>query len=224
MEFFVLLATATLAGCLHAFDADHMVAVTAFVSRRPALASAASFGARWGLGHAVAILLAGGVLLATGARLPQRFDSAAELLVGLVLIGLGFWAWRSARRLHLHAAPAAGLEPEVHAHPIGGGQPHHHSHDHQGITLVGLLHGLAGTSAAVALVPVTLLGSIPAGLGYLAAFGVGVIMAMTLFAVCAAIAMRSAAEKSLHWGRWIARAVGTASVGVGVWWVVRAVG
>ena len=224
MEFLALLATATLAGCLHAFDADHMVAVTTFVSRRPALGSAASFGARWGLGHAVAILLAGGVLLATGARLPERFDSAAELLVGFVLIGLGFWAWRSAARLHLHAAPFAGMDAEVHAHAMGGRRTHRHSHDHQGITLVGLLHGLAGTSAAVALVPVTLLGSIPAGLGYLAAFGAGVILAMTLFALCAAIAMRSAAERSLQWGRWIARAVGTASVVVGLWWVSRAVG
>lgn len=224
MELFALLATAGLAGCLHAFDPDHMVAVTTFVSRRPALAAAARFGARWGLGHAIAILLAGGLLLATGVRLPERFDSVAELLVGLVLVGLGIWAWRSAARLHLHRAPAPGMGPEVHAHAVDHAHPQHALQDHHGITLVGLLHGLAGTSAAVALVPVTLLGSIPAGIGYLAVFGAGVVFAMTLFAICAAVAMRSAAERSLQWGRWIARAVGTASVVVGGWWVVRAAG
>ena len=85
-----------------------------------------------------------------------------------------------------------------------------------------MLHGLSGTSAVVALVPVTLMSSAMLGLGYLVAFGVGVTVGMTLYAVVAAGAMRTAAEQSLAWGRRISAGVGTAGIAVGLWWVATA--
>jgi ABC-type nickel/cobalt efflux system permease component RcnA len=246
VETLVVLGTACVLGFLHALEIDHMLAVTTFVTRRPKLATAAGFGARWGLGHSIAVLLAGGILLATGLKLPERLDAVGEGVVGLMLIGLGVWAWVSAARLHLHTPEEHGGHAHVHAHPEPGdphahdhAHAHHHDHphphphphahahaghEHEGITLVGLMHGLAGTSAVVALVPVTLLQSLPVGLGYLVMFGVGVTVAMTLFAMAAAYAMRQAAGRSLLWGRRAARMVGTAGIVVGAWWVLRATG
>jgi ABC-type nickel/cobalt efflux system permease component RcnA len=243
VETLVVLGTACVLGFLHALEIDHMLAVTTFVTRRPKLAVAAGFGARWGLGHSIAVLIAGGLLLATGLKLPARFDAVGEAVVGLMLVGLGLWAWRSAARLHLHTPEEHGGHAHVHVHPPGHGQAHreaaahhhHHHHDpahphadagheHEGITIVGLMHGLAGTSAVVALVPVTMLASLSVGLGYLVMFGVGVTAAMTLFALAAAYAMRQAAERSLVWGRRAARLVGSAGVAVGAWWVLRAMG
>jgi ABC-type nickel/cobalt efflux system permease component RcnA len=268
VETLVVLGTACVLGFLHALEIDHMLAVTTFVTRRPRLAAAAGFGARWGLGHSIAVLLAGGLLLATGLKLPARFDTAGEAVVGLMLVGLGLWAWRSAARLHLHTPEEHGGHAHVHAHDATAdahahahepahahahphphehahghahheapAHHHHHHHDHPhphphahaghehgGITLVGLMHGLAGTSAVVALVPVTMLQSLPVGLGYLVMFGVGVTAAMTLFAMAAAYAMRQAAERSLIWGRRAARIVGTTGIVVGAWWVLRAAG
>jgi ABC-type nickel/cobalt efflux system permease component RcnA len=226
-----LLAAATL-GFLHALEVDHMVAVTAFVSSRPALRSAAAFGARWGLGHSVAVLAAGGILLLTGLRWPEHYDSWGEAAVGLMLIGVGIWAIVAARRLHLHAAGAHGDHLHLHAHGrdarghehrhdarAPAERPHHHGH---GITLVGLLHGLAGTSAVVALVPVTLIESRSEGLAYLVAFGLGTTVAMTLFAVIAAGAMRAAAERSIQWGRRLSTLVGLGGIAVGVYWIWNA--
>jgi ABC-type nickel/cobalt efflux system permease component RcnA len=260
VETLAVLGTACVLGFLHALEIDHMLAVTTFVTRRPKLAVAAGFGARWGLGHSIAVLLAGGLLLATGLKLPARFDALGEAVVGLMLVGLGLWAWRSAARLHLHTPEEHGGHAHVHVHGAGTdahpheharghahvhaqGQAHHaapahqhhHHHDHphphahachehEGITLVGLMHGLAGTSAVVALVPVTMLQSLPVGFGYLVMFGVGVTAAMTIFAMVAAYAMRQAAERSLAWGRRAARLVGSAGIVVGAWWVLRAVG
>jgi ABC-type nickel/cobalt efflux system permease component RcnA len=262
VETLAVLGTACVLGFLHALEIDHMLAVTTFVARRPPLAVAAGFGARWGLGHSIAVLLAGGLLLATGLKLPARFDAAGEAVVGLMLVGLGLWALRSAARLHLHTPQEHGGHAHVHVHDARAdahphahtGEPvlrhaHDHAHDasaahehqhrhhedrphlhahagheHQGITLVGLMHGLAGTSAVVALVPVTMLQSMPVGFGYLVMFGVGVTVAMTLFAMVAAYAMRQAAERSLAWGRRAARLVGSAGIVVGVWWVLRASG
>jgi cytochrome c biogenesis protein CcdA len=92
------------------------------------------------------------------------------------------------------------------------------------MTVVGLMHGLAGTSAVVALVPVTLMDRRIVGLGYLVAFGLGTVVAMTVYAVVAAAALRRASDRSLKWGRLLGRFVGAGSIAVGFWWIWRAVG
>lgn len=226
----LLLLTAGMIGFLHALEIDHMLAVSAFVSRRPSVTVAARFGARWGVGHAIAVLAAGGALLVLGVRWPAEWDALGEALVGAMLVGLGLWALVSARRMHLHSVEEHGGHAHVHVH--GAGTPHIHAHTgepapdhaHGGITAVGFLHGLAGTSAAVALVPVTLMADVRVGLGYLAAFGLGVTLAMTLFAMVAAAAMQRAHARSLALGRWAAAAVGAAGVVTGSVWIVRALG
>src|ERR1041384_5877179 len=114
-----------------------MVAVTAFLSHRPALPSAAGFGARWGLGHSLAVLAAGAVLLATGLHWSPEIGTILEGAVGVALVGVGAWSLRAARNLHLHP-------------------PTEHRHQDHGITAVGFLHGLAGTSAGGAPGPVPL--------------------------------------------------------------------
>jgi hypothetical protein len=255
------LATACMLGFLHALEVDHMLAVTAFVSTRPALRVAARFGLRWGLGHSIAVFAVGGTLLLTGFRWPAGFNAVAEAAVGVMLVGLGFWALRSSRRLHLHppgehgdhlhlhvhdgAAHSPG-GPHLHDHPRhapamahhdhpGHGHaglrpadpalqaavppaPHAHGHDH-GVTVVGLMHGLSGTAAVVALVPITMIHRTALGLGYLAAFGVGVTVAMTIYAGVAAVAIRQAADRSVVWGRRISALVGVAGIAVGSWWL-----
>jgi ABC-type nickel/cobalt efflux system permease component RcnA len=111
-----------------------------------------------------------------------------------------------------------------HAHPHASPADAKRPHDHGAVTAVGLLHGLAGTSAVVALVPVTLTDRVTVGLGYLVAFGVGVTVAMTGFAVVAAVAVRTASARSLDAGRWVTRVVGAAGIVVGAFWVMRALG
>lgn len=237
-----------------------MVAVTTFVTGRPSLSGAARFGFRWGLGHSLAVMLFGGVLLVTGLSWPGRFDAVGEGIVGLMLVGLGMWAIRSSRKLHLHPPDEHGDHAHLHVHRGAESSHHHHGppaaaphehrhahhhhehaanqHDHHdmpaaspvrhqhrhGITLVGLMHGLAGTSAVVALIPVTLIERLDVGLAYLAAFGVGVTAGMVVYATVAAFAMRQAAGRSLMWGQRMSAVVGLAGIAVGAWWVVRALG
>ena len=228
----ITLGTAAMLGFLHALEVDHMVAVTTFVSRRPSLGSAGRFGLRWGLGHSVAVLLAGGAVLATGVRWPERYDALGEGLVGLMLVGLGLWALAAARKLHLHSVEEHGGHAHLHVHGTVRAHGHAHAdpraaahaHEHGGITLVGLLHGLAGTTGVVALLPVTLTDRVGLGLGYLTAFGVGVTLAMTLFALAAAVAMRRATSRSLVWGRRVVGLVGVSGMAVGLWWIAAAAG
>ena len=231
---YIPILTALALGFLHALEVDHMLAVTTFVADGPALRVAARFGFRWGIGHSLAVLLLGGLLLVTGLRWPARYDALGEGVVGVMLVALGLWAIRSSRKLHLHPPAEHGDHAHLHLHhraahpahehPHAGHEAHHrHPHGH-GVTLVGLLHGLAGSSAVVALVPVTLIERRDVGLAYLVAFGVGVTGGMMVYAMIAALAIRQTAGRSLLWGKRAAGLVGLAGVVVGVWWVVRAFG
>jgi ABC-type nickel/cobalt efflux system permease component RcnA len=239
---FLPLMTALMLGFLHALEVDHMIAVTTFVTGRPALGDAARFGFRWGVGHSAAVMIFGGVLLVTGIKWPDHYDALGEGLVGAMLIGLGLWALHSGRVLHLHPPEQHGDHAHLHVHghahdghdhphepPRREEHVHHDGHDHRhhhghGVTLVGLLHGLAGSSAVVALLPVTLIGRLDVGFAYLLVFGVGVTAGMVCYALVAALAIRRAAARSVALGRRLTQAVGVAGVVVGAWWVSRAVG
>src|SRR6185503_1994191 len=106
-----------------------------------------------------------------------------------------------------------------HAHTESAHHDHAHAHPHFS-TLVGAIHGLAGTAPIVALVPVTLLPTLGAALLYLLAFGLGTIAGMGTYAGLAAFAVGRAAQ-SLRLARSLAFATSLLSVAVGAWWLAR---
>jgi hypothetical protein len=221
------LAAAFALGAAHALEVDHMVAVTAFIGSRPRIGPALSFGIRWGLGHAVVVLIVGGVLVLTGVSVPDRATGWAELGVGVMLIGVGVWAHHATRRLHVHTPHDHGGHGHLHAHPTRR-HPHDHSHvdpikHHRHLsTLVGAIHGLAGTAPVVALIPVTLMPNSWSAFGYLASFGIGTVVAMGFYSLLAAVAAAKAAS-SLKVARVVAGLTAGASIAVGMWWIARAV-
>ena len=77
------LGTALVLGFLHAIEIDHMVAVTAFISRRPTVPAALAFSLRWGLGHSLSVFAAGAILLATGVSWSPSLAGVLEGAVGV---------------------------------------------------------------------------------------------------------------------------------------------
>jgi hypothetical protein len=219
-------AAAFALGAAHALEVDHMVAVSAFVGRHPRVGTATMFGLRWGLGHALVVLLVGGMLAWSELTVPAAAAGWAELGVGLMLVALGGWAIRSARRLHVHTPQHHAGHAHLHAHAPAR---HPHAHDHADparrhrhlSTLAGAIHGLAGAAPVVALIPVTLLSGAWRAVGYLVTFGLGTVLAMSLYAALAALAAARAAT-SLRTARRVASLTGIASTMVGIWWIVRA--
>ncbi|MBR9988903.1 MAG: hypothetical protein KFH98_04060, partial [Gemmatimonadetes bacterium] len=143
-------STALVLGTLHALEADHMAAVTSFAVRRPGIRESVRFGVRWSIGHGGAIILIGAGLLLLGIHLPAAAGHWLEKLVGVVMVGLGVWTFRGARELHAHShTHDDGLvHGHVHSHAV------HDDHDHgHAVTAVGMLHGLAGSGSAIALIP-----------------------------------------------------------------------
>lgn len=224
-DIWAALLAAVVLGATHALEVDHMVAINAFLGNRPRVRTAIGFGMRWGMGHAAVVLLAGIVIAVVGITVPALVQGWLELVVGMVLVGLGGWAAWNAHRLHVHTPVEHEGHAHLHAHAPAQ-HPHSHRHadptrHHRHLsTAVGAVHGLAGTASVVALVPVTLMPGVTASVVYLAAFGLGTVVAMSAYAGIAAAAV--ARVKTVVLARTIAWVTAGASVTVGVWWVVRA--
>jgi ABC-type nickel/cobalt efflux system permease component RcnA len=168
-----------LLGMRHAFEPDHLTAVSTLVGEERGVRRAATLGALWGLGHTAALLAVAAVLASLHARLPDRLSDLFELAVAFMLIGLGARAVRRAIR--------EGRAGHISRHTHGGLMHEHagpHAHVHiRGWTfarrslLVGIVHGLAGSGSLTALVLANL-PSASSRLAYVALFGAGSIAGM----------------------------------------------
>lgn len=195
-----------------------MVAVTAFAVRRRRRLDGIAYGLRWAVGHGTAVVAAGALLLIVGLQTPDALTHFLERGVGAVLIALGLWTLVGARSLHAHqhAHDDGTRHLHLHSHAFGGGHQHGH-----GATVVGLLHGLAGTAPAVALVPMAGAHSVPGGIAYLLFFALGTAAGMALYAFIAGLIVDRAAVRSERIARLLARAAGAATILVGCVWLLR---
>jgi len=145
------LFTGLILGMRHAFDRDHVAAVTHFISLEPDPVKSAWFGFRWALGHAVAVLLLGSMILILQLKLDPAFERYAELAVGITLIVLGIWrlALLAQERRHTHRH-AHRTKQHAHEHSHQPGREHVHRF---APTLVGIVHGASGTAELFVLIP-----------------------------------------------------------------------
>jgi len=207
MSLVVMYGSALLLGSAHAFGPDHVAAVTVFALRRPDPRSAMEFGLRWAAGHGVIIFCFGALLVLAGSRLPASADVFAERMVGCVLIGMGMWAVLRARHLARRAHHPA---PRRSAHPMSHAP-----------TAIGMLHGLAGNGAVVAIAPLAALGATAHALGFLLAFAIGTALAMAAYAFLAGLVLHRTMLASQQAARAVASGAGLLTVLIGLAWVIR---
>src|SRR5258705_8673896 len=153
-----VLAIGGLLGLRHAFEPDHLAAVSTLATRPGGrrLWGAARLGLIWGLGHTVTVGAVALLIIALGVRLPAGLWPAAELLVAALLILLGAVViWRYVRgRWHMHTHAHTAAAPHFHLHSHSTEPSHIHSHsifDARRSLGFGIAHGLAGGGAISAL-------------------------------------------------------------------------
>jgi sulfite exporter TauE/SafE len=216
MEYALPILAGLTLGCVHAFDVDHIVAVTAFASKRPTAAGAAKFGFLWGLGHTTMLVVLGIVSIAFRFAIPPMVESIAEITVGILLIVIGGWVIRSLfrqKQMHIHKHTHDGVE-HVHIHSHTHSEDHSHSHS---MFWVGATHGFAGTAAVMVIIPVAISQSLWAALVYLLLFGIGTMAAMSMFAyTIGTLAARVKSQSVLTWFQGLS---GAASIIIGFVWV-----
>jgi ABC-type nickel/cobalt efflux system permease component RcnA len=239
-------------GLRHALDADPVAAIVGHQDaaagprdprigpgeRGHPLRRSLLAGLLWGAGHAAVLLVAGGLVLALRARVPDRVAQAFELAVAVMLIGLGARVLVVALRgrVHVHEHDHDGLR---HAHLHFHARPHAvpddrragpqappaipptaHLHPHPfrfalRPLLIGGLHGLAG-SAGLALLALTTLPTLLLGCLYLGLFGVGSMLGMAGLSLALGAPLILARHRSARLHRALRAAAGCASLVVGL--------
>ena len=178
-------------GFRHAFEGDHVIAVSTLLHQTPKLSAAIRTGLAWGAGHTTILLL--GVLVVGELRLQLSPEEIGilELPVAAMLILLGVWTVAvSIRRVtslrkHTH-------DDIPHFHVGKTDHPHRFSSSWRGYS-VGLVHGFAGSGALLLLVAATL-PSTWHGAVFALTFGIGSLLGMVL--VTTALAIPLLASKS----------------------------
>jgi hypothetical protein len=205
-----------IAGAFHVLSGpDHLAAVAplALASR----ARAWREGWRWGVGHTSGVLVVATLALALREVLPPAdlISSWGERLVGAALIGIGVWSLVRALRIgplaHSHGSLAHG-----HTHVQAGPKwARRLGHPHASFAM-GVLHGAAGSSHVLGIVPALALPSTSASLLYLTMFGGGSIVAMAAFAACVG---RVRPLNAGAFERTLMAACGALAIVVGAFWV-----
>jgi len=217
-----VLAIGGLLGLRHAFEPDHLAAVSTLATRPGGrrLWSAGRLGLIWGLGHTVTVGAVALLIIALGVQLPAGLWPAAELLVAGLLILLGTLViWRYVRgRWHMHAHAHAAAAPHFHLHSHAADPSHGHTHavvDARRSLGFGIAHGLAGSGAIAAL----LVAAVPdtvSRLVYFGAFSVGTIVGMLGVSLTLSVLVRLAAERSARWATMLHVGAAVMSVVAGV--------
>jgi hypothetical protein len=180
-------------GLRHAFEPDHLAAVSTLAARRARLRDGAWLGTAWGLGHTLTVGAIGLGVTALGFKVPAGFSVVAELVVAAVLLAIGVpVVLRYALgRWHIHAHRHGGAA-HLHLHSHAAGPSHGHTHpawDARRSLGLGLLHGVAGSGALVVLL-VAAAPTFPARVAYVAAFGAGSTAGMLLVSLAVSAAAR----------------------------------
>lgn len=200
MESLIPLLFAAVVGFSHAFEADHLLAVSNIVTKRNAFWPAVKDGIAWGLGHTSTIFIIGLLMIALKIGISEQVFHYLEASVGLMLITLGggrlYFLKKYGRAYHAHfhedlffgkkkkepgrsrapfkvqTAGAPNLQAvQIQRAPAPNG--------HRLAYGVGLIHGLAGSGTLVVLV-MSQIQRVDHSMLYLLIFGVGSIAGMLL--------------------------------------------
>jgi hypothetical protein len=229
------------AGLVHVLSGpDHLVAVAPLAVDEDHPQWRAGF--QWGMGHTVGVLIIGGLLIGFREVLPiDAISTYSERIVGVALIGVGLWGGYRATRLQVHrhhhgavhahirtrrgagtggrqpaaAASAADEHAAQHAHP----RLHGHARTRASF-LMGVLHGLAGSSHVFGVLPAVAMSTRVDAAAYLGGFGIGAIAAMTAFAALVGVLARSVGRRDVSAYRRVLYACSISAVLVGGFWLM----
>lgn len=193
---------AAVIGFNHAFEADHVLAVGNIVNKRANFWHAVRDGLFWGLGHTSMIFAIGCVIIIGKTMVTDAPFDFFEVLVGVSLIILGVYRFRSGRLTKSHSTES--VEPTTHKLAYS----------------IGLIHGLAG-SGAVILVAMSELQHTLDSVLYLIIFGIGSILGMMVVAGVINLPFSKKIKVTDKFQSSLLTLSSALCVGYGIWMVLR---
>ena len=184
---YFILAYGLLVGLIHAFEPDHISAVsTQLLTKKSNLSKQANLkkisassslrGMFWGMGHTSSIILVGLLVAGLSLSISSIFFLSAELIVGMMLLFLGISVVLNKNFLKVNHIHPHRHGDTIHTHAHTHDKNHKHNHKSY---LIGCVHGLAGSGAVVAL-SASALNSFESVLFFLTLFGIGSIVGMSV--------------------------------------------
>lgn len=211
---------------------DHLAAVTPLVLDTQK--KHWRIGFLWGTGHIIGMLLIGVLFYFFKDFIPvETISTYSEQFVGLILIGLGIWAFyrikykrAKHKHPHFHEKEDSGSIVHIHDHKHEH-LDHEHTHDksikQNNLTaiLVGIIHGFAGIAHFVLLLPVLGFQTKLESIQYIIGFAIGILIAMITYTIV--VGKIGNKHPDMHakplyaniqfWG-------GVLAVGVGIYWIL----
>ena len=176
-------------GLQHAFEPDHVAAISTQLSKnkrgsqtfkqivKEGTFKSSILGAFWGAGHTTSLVVMGLLMFVLAINIPANVFLGLEFVVGIMLVYLAFTTFSNKKLFPIkHMHPHTHENGTVHIHPHEHNSEHKHSHKSY---LIGCIHGLAGSGALVVLTASTL-GNIETVLSFILIFGVGSVLGMIL--------------------------------------------
>ena len=206
------------AGAVHVVSgADHMVAMAPSSLQKPRLALID--GLSWGVGHSAGVLILSILgILAKDLINIELVSSYAEFFVGISLLFVGFFAIKTSFKvnIHMHKHMHGEETTHKHFHFHSPGNKLHKSHTHAA-TGLGVLHGFAGASHLVAVIPALALPMFGA-LAYLFSYLLGSVFAMG----CVVLGISFATNKANKmFYPFLMRSIGALSIVTGIFWIQK---
>ena len=213
-----IIPTGLIAGIIHVISgADHLIAMAPSSITNPKLAL--KNGLSWGLGHSSGVIILSiiAIFFKDIAHI-TKFSNFAEFLVGISLLIIGTIAIKNSFKFNIHN----------HQHEHNNGITHKHFHYHKNrdkrhnrhshaLTSLGILHGLAGGSHLIAVIPALAL-PMQEALAYLIAYLMGSSIIMIFFTYLISLSTMKAGQNFIK--RFIAFAGGL-SFAMGLFWVQK---
>ena len=209
-------------GLMHAFDPDHLVAMSTMVSRERSIRRSSLLGAMWGLGHTTSLALVGLAVLALQLTIPPSLSKGMEFAVAMMIVALGgHLIWQSTKEFGLHRHTHSHEGPtHSHVHLHSKNEPTNHQHhvprSHTKTFAIGIIHGLAG-SAALTLAVMTTMTSTVQGLLYILVFGLGSIGGMLLMSAIMSMPFAVLGKWTSGWQRPAQGMIGMLAISFGLY-------
>lgn len=194
ISFLSVLLLGLLLGFKHSLEPDHMIAVATVTGKSKKLWVSTLAGVFWGIGHTLTLFIVGITIILVKQDIPEEWAMSLEFLVGIMLVYLGV------KNLRIRQSSKE--------------ENHHHSY--LKLTLIGFIHGLAG-SAAMVLLTMSTVESVWESFYYILVFGVGTIIGMMFFTTL--IGIPFVLGKKFQLNRFLTALSGTVSFVFGIYYM-----
>ncbi len=203
---------------------DHLAAVTPLVLEKKS--KSWKIGLGWGLGHVLGMLLIGLLFYFFKNQIPvETISENSEKFVGFMLIGIGVWAlYRMQQSKKKLAYPHTHIHENntyTHIHKTTGAHQHPEIKKHNAVLsfFIGIIHGFAGISHFILMLPVLGYKSTTDSIQYMIGFAFGIISAMIIYALIIdkiSYSTQTSHNKKIIWLQYIGALFAFA---IGIYWI-----